>query len=118
MERIVIYPHTVYLGGWPFAGVVSFVTYKHDLPSFTFGETARIVGYQGVSRPVSVRFPDTEIGIPDLRRTLLWIPVLELAPGESRVLEYAAPSYEGNFEVVAEGFDADGGPQCVSARLD
>ena len=118
VERIVIYPHTVYLGGWPFAGVVSFVTYKHDLPSFTFGETARIVGYQGVSRPVSVRFPDTEIGIPDLRRTLLWIPVLELAPGESRVLEYAAPSYEGNFEVVAEGFDADGGPQCVSARLD
>ena len=117
VERIVVYPHTVYLGGWPFAGVVSFVTYKHDLPSFTFGENARIIEYQGVSIPVSVRLPDTELGIPDLRQTLLWIPVLELAPGESRVLEYAAPSYEGSFEVVAEGFDAEGNPQRASVRL-
>ena len=117
VERIVVYPHTVYLGGWPFAGVVSFVTYKHDLPSFTFGENARIVEYQGVSSPVTVRLPDTEIGIPDLRQTLLWIPVLELAPGESRVLEFAAPSYEGRFELVAEGFDSEGKPQSVSALL-
>ena len=118
VERIVVYPHTVYLGGWPFAGVLSFVTYKHDLPSFTFGENTRIVEYQGVSSPVSVRLPDTELGIPDLRQTLLWIPVLELAPGESRVLEYAAPSYEGSFEVVAEGFDAEGNPQRASVRID
>ena len=118
VERIVVYPHTVYLGGWPFSGVVSFVTYKHDLPSFNFGENARIIEYQGVSRPVTVRLPDTYVGIPDLRQTLLWIPMLELAPGESRVLEYAAPSYEGRFEVVAEGFDSEGNPQSVSALLD
>lgn len=117
VERIVVYPHTVYLGGWPFSGVVSFVTYKHDLPSFTFGEDARIVEYQGVSSPVSVSLPDTLLGIPDLRQTLLWIPVLELAPGESRVLEFAAPSYEGRFELVAEGFDSEGNPQSVSALL-
>ena len=118
VERIVIYPHTIYMGGWPFAGVVSFVTYKHDLPSFTFGENARIVEYQGVSRPVVVRFSDTELGIPDLRQTILWIPVLELAPGESRVLEYVSPSYEGSFEAVVEGFDAEGNPQRASVRLD
>ena len=118
VERIVIYPHTVYLGGWPFAGVVSFVTYKHDLPSFTFGENARIVEFQGVSRPVNVRLSDTELGIPDLRQTILWIPDLELAPGESRVLEFASPSYEGRFEVVAEGFDAEGNPQCANAVID
>ena len=98
--------------------MVSFVTYKHDLPSFTFGENARIVEYQGVSRPVVVRFSDTELGIPDLRQTILWLPVLELAPGESRVLEYVSPSYEGSFEAVVEGFDAEGNPQRASVRLD
>lgn len=118
VERIVVYPHTVYLGGWPFSGVVSFVTYKHDLPSFNFGENARIVEYQGVSIPVNVRLSDNEVGIPDLRQTLLWIPVLELAPGESRVLEYAVPSYDGIFEAVVEGFDAEGNPQRASVRLD
>ena len=118
VERIVVYPHTIYLSGWPFSGVVGFFTYKHNLPSFTFGDNSRIVEFQGVGSPVTVRHPDTELGIPDLRQTLLWIPVLELAPGESRVLEYAAPSYEGRFELVAEGFDSEGNPQSVSARID
>lgn len=117
VERIVVYPHTVYLGGWPYSGVVAFDTYKHDLPSFTFGENARIVEFQGVGYPVSVRQPDSEAGIPDLRRTLLWIPVLELAPGETKTLEYAAPSYEGTFEVAVEGFDSEGNPQCGYAFL-
>jgi hypothetical protein len=117
VERIVVYPHTVYLGGWPYSGVVSFVTYKHNLPSFTFSDNSRIVEYQGVSSPVTVRHPDTELGIPDLRQTLLWMPLLELAPGESRVLEYALPSYDGHFEAVVEGFDADGKPQYAYTEL-
>jgi len=118
VERIVIYPHTVYVGGWPYSGVVSFVTYKRNLPSFNFKENARIIDYQGVSYPVTVRRPDSEAGVPDLRRTLLWIPVLELAPGESKVLEYAAPSYDGSFEAVVEGFDSEGRPQSLHVLLD
>ena len=118
VERIVIYPHTVYVGGWPYSGVVSFTTYKRNLPSFNFRENARIVEYQGVSYPVSVRQPDSEAGVPDLRRTLLWIPLLELAPGESKVLEYATPAYDGRFEAVAEGFDAEGKPQSLHVLLD
>ena len=113
VERIVLYPHTFYIGGWPFSGVINFCTYKHDLPSFAFRDNARIVGFQGVSYPVIVRHPDSEAGIPDLRRTILWCPEVELAPGESRSLEYTLPSYEGRFEAVAEGFDAAGNPQYV-----
>lgn len=118
VERIVVYPHTVYVGGWPFSGVVSFVTYKHDLPSFSFGENTRIVDFQGVSTPVTVRYPDPDTDVPDLRQTLLWIPILELAPGESRTLEYSLPSYDGRFEVSVEGFDADGVPQILNSVLD
>ena len=118
VERIVVYPHTVYLGGWPYSGVIGFNTYKHDLPSFKFGEGARIVNFQGESYPVTVRYPDTEAGVPDLRQTILWIPVLELAPGESKVLDYASPSYEGRFELAVEGFDSDGKPQSLYVPLD
>ena len=118
VERIVVYPHTVYVGGWPFSGVVSFVTYKHDLPSFSFGENTRIVDFQGVSTPVTVRYPDPDTDVPDFRQTLLWIPILELAPGESRTLEYYFPSYDGRFEVTVEGFDSDGAPQSLNAVID
>ena len=118
VERIVVYPHSVYLGGWIFGGVVSFVTYKHDLASFRFGDNTRIVRFQGVSSPVCVRDSDAWAGIPNLRRTLLWYPVVELAPGETRKIEYAAPSYSGTFEAVAEGFDSDGKPQYARMRTE
>ncbi|MBQ9877404.1 MAG: hypothetical protein IJM29_01865, partial [Bacteroidales bacterium] len=55
--------------------------------------------------------------VPDLRQTILWHPLIELAPGESRVLEYVLPSYQGRFKVVVEGFDLSGTPQCASGVL-
>ena len=117
VERVVIFPHSFNLGFRTFSGLVDFVTYKHDLPSFTLGENTRIVDFQGVSYPVVSYLPDTVSGTADMRQTILWHPMVELAPGEERVLDYCLPSYEGSFEAVVEGFDEDGAPQYVRTRL-
>lgn len=117
VERVVIFPHTFNLGFRTYSGLVDFVTYKHDLPSFVLGENTRIVDFQGVSYPVVSYLPDTVSGTADMRQTLLWHPMVDLAPGEECVLEYCLPSYEGSFEAVVEGFDEDGAPQYVSTRL-
>lgn len=113
VERVVIYPHTCYIGGRTYPGVVDFVTYKHDLPSYRFGDSVRVVDFQGVEEPVISWLPDQSPDVPDLRQTVLWHPIVELAPGESRVLEYVLPSYEGDFKAVVEGFDDTGAPQYV-----
>ena len=118
VERIVIYPHSSNIGFRTYSGIVNFVTYKHDLPSYRFGDNTRVVDFHGESFPVVSYMPDTVSGVADLRQTVFWHPLVELAPGESRVLDYILPSYEGRFEAVVEGFDADGAPQYVRTLLD
>ena len=61
--------------------------------------------------------PDTVSGVADMRQTVLWHPMVDLAPGESRVIDYCLPSYQGPFKAVVEGFDADGNPQYLRTDL-
>ena len=117
VEKIVVYPNTYFIGNRTYPGVVNFVTYRRDLPSYSFGDNVRVIDFQGVSYPVVNWLPDTSGSIPDLRQTILWHPLLELAPGESRTLEYVLPSYQGRFRVVVEGFGHTGAPQCASGVL-
>lgn len=117
VERIVVYPHTTYFAGRPYAGVVSFSTYRHDLPSYQFADNSRIVRFQGVSDPVIACLPVESPDVPDLRQTVLWHPLVEIGPGESISMEYCLPSYDGSFKVVVQGFDDAGNPQYVSAPL-
>ena len=111
VEKVVIYPHTFNLGIRMYSGVVDFVTYKHDLAAFQFDANARIVSFQGVSEPVAAYLPDTLHGVPDLRRTAFWHPLVEIGPGETLTFEYYPPACEGDFVAVVEGFDATGAPQ-------
>ena len=117
VEKVVVYPHTYYIGNNKYPGVVNFVTYRKDLPSYTFGDNVRVVNYQGVSYPVVSWIPDTSKPVPDLRQTILWHPLIELAPGESSTFEFLLPSYQGSFKAVVEGFDDTGAPQCASAAV-
>ena len=117
VERIVIYPHSANIGYRTYSGIVNFVTYRHDLPSYHFGDNTRVLDFQGESYPVVSYMPDSVSGVADMRQTVLWHPLVELAPGETRVLEYCLPAYQGRFEAVVEGFDADGAPQYVRTSL-
>ena len=117
VEKIVIYPNSYYIGNRIYQGVLNFITYRGDLPSYSFEGNVRVVEFQGETYPVISWLADTSPEIPDLRQTIFWHPVVELAPGESRTLEYVLPSYQGNFKVVVEGFDTSGAPQCASGRI-
>lgn len=117
VERIIVYPHTYNLGHWYFGGVVNFVTYKHNLPSFEFDTNTRAVDFLGMSIPVASYLPAGGPDIPDLRQTILWHPQVEIGPGEKRELNFVLPSYEGDFNVVVEGFDSKGAPQYLKKSL-
>lgn len=117
VEKVIIYPHHYNLGPWSYSGIIDFVTYKRNMPSYTFGDNVRVIDYQGESFPVASYLPNGGADHPDLRQTILWHPLVSIGPGESRVLHYALPSYEGNFILEVEGFDEKGIPQYLKEAL-
>ena len=112
VESINIYPASHYIGSRQFDGLVNFVTYKKNLPDFTFSDNARVINYQGVSYPEAYSCLSTALSTeyPDYRQTALWQPIVEVEGGESVTLECKMPSYEGRFSVVVEGLARDGSP--------
>ena len=110
VESIDIYPHTHFIGNRIFEGVVNFVTYKRNLPSFRFDANARVIDYQGVCVPMA--FTGASIpedgSYPDYRQTIYWHPMVEVEAGENRPVQVRFPQYKGRFTAVAEGMTASG----------
>ena len=112
VESIDIYPRTHIIGNRVYEGVVDFVTYKRNLPSFKFDGSARVIDWQGVCVPTA-RTGEAiaaDTAYPDYRQTLYWHPLLQLAPGETRTVACPMPRYKGHFTAVAEGLTTAGEP--------
>lgn len=112
VESVNIYPHTYFIGGRIFGGVANFMTYKRNLPSFSFDGSARIIDWQGVSYPMAYTLGDMpEDGrYPDYRQTIYWHPLQTVQPGEDLQIPCKLPDYKGRFRVVVEGLSSDGKP--------
>jgi hypothetical protein len=112
VQEIRIYPRTYYIGKRSFDGIANFVTYKHNLPGFQFGNNVRVVDYQGVSWPTAYTGASLvgKEDYPDYRQTIYWHPLMTLAPGQTLVIPCKMPDYKGRFKVSAEGLAADGTP--------
>ena len=112
IESINIYPQTCYVGSRIFKGIVNFVTYKRNLPSFGFDGSTRIVDWQGVSWPqasTGARLSDGD-AYPDYRQTIYWHPLLQISAGQTLTIPIRIPDYKGSFVIVAEGLSASGNP--------
>ena len=121
VESIDIYPHTHFIGNRVFEGVVNFVTYKRNLPSFQFDGNARVIDWQGICVPVAWTGEtlSADGGYPDYRQTIYWHPLLQLAPDESRTVECTLPRYKGRFVAVVEGMTGAGEPvsRCITFEI-
>ena len=117
IEAIHIYPQTSIVGSRIFRGVVNFVSYKRNLPAFTFDNSTRIVDWQGVSWPQAYTGTSLRPGdnYPDYRQTIYWHPLLEIGAGETRKIPCVLPDYRGSFVIQAEGLSVSGVP--VASRL-
>lgn len=117
VQRIDVYPDSYFVGIRGFSGIVNFVTYQGTLPSMTFEDNVRIVDFHGPSLPLAYTAEGVGRDYPDYRQTLLWQPLLTLAPGETITLDCKTPDYGGRFEAVVEGLADDGSPVSASASF-
>lgn len=120
VESVNIYPHTYFIGGRIFGGVANFVTYKRNLPSFTFDGSARIIDWQGVSYPMAYTLGSMpkDGRYPDYRQTIYWHPLQTVQPGEDLQIPCKLPDYKGRFRVVVEGLSSDGKPLRAETSFD
>ena len=117
IESVNVYPQTSFVGSRIFKGIVNFVTYKRNLPGFTFDGSTRVVDWQGVSWPQASTGARLAAGdtYPDYRQTLYWHPLLQIGAGQTLTIPICLPDYKGSFVVEAEGLTASGAP--VAARI-
>ena len=98
VKVIEVYPYTFSVGETSYGGVINFVTFKGNMPSISFDDNVRIYDFKGASYPMNYNGCET----------LLWRPLLKLAPGEK--ISFDCPDSEGRVNIVAEGLDADFNP--------
>lgn len=82
LSDILVYPYYYALGKTVFSGVVNFVTAKHDMSALKFADNVRIMDFQGCAYPVALRTAG-DIPAASSGNTLLWEPIVKLAPGSS-----------------------------------
>lgn len=101
VKIIEVYPYTFSVGQTSYGGVINFVTFKGNMPSISFDDNVRIYDFKGASYPMN--YNGTQ--------TLVWRPLVNLAPGES--ISFDCPGTDGAINVVAEGVDESGVPVCA-----
>ena len=120
IESIDVYPQTCFVGSRIFKGMVNFVTYKRNLPGFTFDGSTRVVDWQGVSWPQAYTGAPFagNTAYPDYRQTIYGHPLLKVAPGQTLEIPLLLPGYGGSFIVHAEGLATSATPVSATLRFD
>ncbi len=108
LEMIDIFPYPVVVGSRIFGGVANFVTYRGDMAAVKLPDSVRMLDFHGVSYPMALNGDRIDENYPDYRQTLLWQPLVTIAPGESLDFSYVLPKYGNAFAVKAEGMSSVG----------
>lgn len=119
VESISIFNSDYIIGVASFNGVVSFRTYKGDYSGINFGESVRILEYQGALYPskMSASTVGSMDNLPDMRSMLYWDPTISLSAGEKREIKVHTSSVPGEYIILVEGISARGVPFTYSTEF-
>jgi len=121
VERINLYPEEYLYGGIKFDGIVEFLTYQHNYPELSTGQSTQIVNYPGTQTPRRLYTPDyssekkRKSPLPDYRHTLLWEPELQTKGKSKLEIPFFTSDYTGGFQATVEGLTKDG--EVISATV-
>ena len=117
--NISIFNSDYIIGVASFNGVVSFRTYKGDYSGINFGESVRILEYQGALYPskMSASTVGSMDNLPDMRSMLYWDPTISLSAGEKREIKVHTSSVPGEYIILVEGISAKGVPFTYSTEF-
>lgn len=115
IRSVKIYDGRYLFGGNTFGGIVSFQTYRKDLPFFRLPDDSQLFIYECPTLPEPIDLPDYSDAIrkasrkPDFRHTLYWNPDVSIQTGEeTKELAFYTSDLCGEFRVVVRGFTGKG----------
>jgi hypothetical protein len=112
-----------YLGMQTFSGLVSYTTYTGDLAGFKINPHSVVIDYEGLQRQREFYSPryenqkQRESRLPDQRYLLYWNPSVSTAPDGKAQISFYTSDVQGNFEVIVEGLDEQGGAGKASSSF-
>lgn len=114
IKKVNIYDGNYAFGGEFYDCMVSFVTYRGDLPSIQLGVESQLFVYDCPELPVKFDSPDysnveaKNSSRPDFRHTLYWEPFGERLLGKQESVVFYTSDLTGQFKVVVEGITKEG----------
>ncbi|MDD3034070.1 MAG: hypothetical protein PHT25_05695 [Bacteroidales bacterium] len=117
VKSINIYEGVYYLGNAEFTGIVDFKTYKKDFPNFVLPLNAKLLAFNGTSKPCRLIGDTAGDLLPDYRTTILWDPDIRISPKGSARLKFHTPDYPGRFVMTVEGVDTSGKPIYLQTKF-
>jgi hypothetical protein len=113
IKKLDVYPARFKWGGLIFDGLLSFETFHHNSPGFSFGASTQSFDYKG-ARPFrhfyAPAYPESagKSRLPDFRHTLLWEPFIESRRQASIRIPFYTSDLAGEYLVVLEGVGSEG----------
>lgn len=109
INYIHIYRGKYTFGGNVYQGVVSFLTFKGNMPEYRLGDNEQLYSYDFPQNHPSFLLPVYEneeqksSAMPDFRHTLYWNPEVK-----ANSYTFYTSDLTGNYDVVLKGFDKQG----------
>jgi hypothetical protein len=115
IERIDVYQSEIIYGDFIFRGILAIFLKDQALPGY-FRNTSFVIKNNVLPQSYSsVTFqPSKNPDEPELNNLLYWNPKIEMDKNNSGLINFIAPDYNGQFEIVVEGIMDNNIP--VSAR--
>jgi hypothetical protein len=114
IESLEVVNESFFLGGIPYAGIVSYATCTGEMEGFELNPDILQVSYEGLQQSREFYVPrhekdsDQQRRMPDFRSLLYWSPEVQTdAQGKQRVIFYTS-DLEGEFQVEIQGMTKEG----------
>lgn len=116
VQRLDVITNRYFYGPLTFYGIVSYSTYRGDMPGFTLDSRALTIDYEGVQwkreffSPVYETPEQTASRLPDFRDLLFWNPAIEMSQDGKHTVEFFTSDQPGKYVVVVQGISKSGAP--------
>lgn len=110
VERIEVLTYPYYLYGQVYDGIIHAVTFQGDAANVSIpaGAVRRPFAFLSPKRSLPNSQPEQDERIPDMRRVLLWEPVIRTNAEGKANISFLTSDIDGLFEIQVQGLTSEG----------
>lgn len=114
IRKLEVVSRPYFYGSKEYDGIINFITYHGDLPSYELDKHATVIDYEALQlerefySPVYDSEHPTDYHLPDFRSTLFWAPHIKTGIGGKAFINFYCSDLKGKFMAVIQGLNKEG----------